>query len=60
MLDFADVLGHRLPKTPQVPKIGPVMKILLAEDDRKVADFIIAGLSEHGIRSITSLTGARL
>lgn len=48
MLDFADVLGHRLPKTPQVPKIGPVMKILLAEDDRKVADFIIAGLSEHG------------
>lgn len=48
MLDFPDVLGHPLPKTPQVPKVPAIMKILLAEDDRKVADFIIAGLSEHG------------
>lgn len=36
----------------------PVLKILLAEDDRKVADFVIAGLTENG-HSVDHVTDGR-
>lgn len=36
----------------------PVLKILLAEDDRKVADFVVAGLTENG-HSVDHVTDGR-
>ena len=59
MLDFADVLGHRLPKTPQVPKIGPVIDPL-GRTTGRLPISSLPGFPSTGIRSITSLTGARL
>lgn len=36
----------------------PVLKILLAEDDRKVADFVVSGLTENG-HSVDHVTDGR-
>ena len=57
---MADLLSHSSEEAAAMVSVseGPVLKILLAEDDRQVADFVIAGLSENG-HSVDHVTDGR-
>ena len=57
---MADLLSHSSEEAATLVGMseGPLLKILLAEDDRKVADFVIAGLSENG-HSVDHVTDGR-